>query len=780
MELQNTTIVESGLMGASSSRMEEDKALQLCRERKKFVREALDGRCSLAATHVSYIQSLRVVGTALRKFAEPEGPLESSLYTSTTATPELLVSTDKSFSQFSFSSPSISQRVDVTENLSPFPSPPTSNHYQVNHMKFRTTYSRKVEEKPPVPVTGSVTSSSPSRRSNVLHASERPETSPFETSPIQTETSPWDYFGLFHPVDNQISSQEVRGLNQGFENADNMRKLREEEGIPDLEDEEEKSYSTGEDSMDSEDEFDDPSTDTLVRSFENVNRVPGHEAATACSPAIPSEKNIESGTQVVNEVKCNSPHLSPLRATSAGVTLRNDVKRSPVKEDGPENKVIAKDFFSSVKEIEHLFIKASESGREVPRMLEANKFHFRPIFPGRDRGSVTSTLFKSCFSCGEDFNQVQKEPDQTSVKYLTWHRTISSRSSSSRNPLGANSRDDTEDLTNNLFQNFCMNSGSHASTLDRLYAWERKLYDEVKASELVRKDYDIKRKHLRQQESKGENSTRIDKTRAVVKDLHSRIGVAIHRIDTISKKIEELRDTELQPQLEELIGGLRRMWDVMFECHKLQFHIISVASDNGTIKISLHSEAQKQITALLEIELSALSSSFTKWIGAQKTYVKALNEWLFKCISLPQQSSKRKKRAPRSPIRNSGPPIYVTCGVWLEKLDTLPTKEVTESIKKLGAEISRYLPRQEKNQGKGRNPLHLTSWPAESNGEAAVNLLRDESPEDWVTGSDRFGSTLVDFIAQLKNFAESSVKMFAELENDIQEAKTNYEKPLKS
>lgn len=25
-----------------------------------------------------------------------------------------------------------------------------------------------------------------------------------------------------------------------------------------------------------------------------------------------------------------------------------------------------------------------------------------------------------------------------------------------------------------------MNSGSHASTLDRLYAWERKLYDEVK------------------------------------------------------------------------------------------------------------------------------------------------------------------------------------------------------------------------------------------------------------------------------------------------------------
>jgi hypothetical protein len=46
--------------------------------------------------------------------------------------------------------------------------------------------------------------------------------------------------------------------------------------------------------------------------------------------------------------------------------------------------------------------------------------------------------------------------------------------------LGANSKDDMEDLAGDLFDNICMISGSHASTLDRLYAWERKLYDEVK------------------------------------------------------------------------------------------------------------------------------------------------------------------------------------------------------------------------------------------------------------------------------------------------------------
>lgn len=75
---------------------------------------------------------------------------------------------------------------------------------------------------------------------------------------------------------------------------------------------------------------------------------------------------------------------------------------------------------------------------------------------------------------------IAEEPAQNELKYLTWHRTMSSRSSSSRNPLGANSKDDIEDFAGNVFENICMISGSHASTLDRLYAWERKLFDEVK------------------------------------------------------------------------------------------------------------------------------------------------------------------------------------------------------------------------------------------------------------------------------------------------------------
>lgn len=373
-------------MGASNSRMvEEDKALLLCRERKKFIGQALDGRCNLAVTHISYIEILKLTGTSLRKFVEPEGPLESSIYTSTSATPEPLVLTDKSVSQFSFSSPSFSQ---ANGNISPSSTPPSSTRYHANHMKFRGTFSRKVEEKPSVPKTVSVASGTP--QSTAPRSIGRPETPVFETSDIQDETSPWDYFSFFHPAENRYSTQEQTEFNQNSEYVDEVGGLREEGGISEPEGEDEKlSSHRRAESLESEDEFDEPSTDTLVRSFENVNRV-GENVTTTDPPAMPSTESMASEPKVV-KVENHSPDLTPLRETSSEAAVANDVKTTPTEENEVQSKIASKDFFSSMKDIEYLFGKASESGKEVPRMLEANKFHFRPIFSGKE-----STLHLSC------------------------------------------------------------------------------------------------------------------------------------------------------------------------------------------------------------------------------------------------------------------------------------------------------------------------------------------------------------------------------------------------
>lgn len=375
-------------MGVSTSRIEEDKALQLCRERKKFVRQALDGRCSLAATHVTYVQSLRNTGTALRKFVEPEGPIESSLYTSTNATPEPRSATGKSVSHLSFSSPKFSQPVDAAKTHSPFPSLPSSSRFQENHMKFRGFSSKKVEEKPPSPVIETVISSN-SPQNVTPRSTEQAESSQFEDSPLPPESPPWDYFNL-HRTDHEFSFQKGKGMNQMYENVDDLRRVREEEGIPELEDEEEKaSLHEREESRDSEDEFDEPSADTLVRSFENLNRLHEHDAPST-SPTMPSVESVASESEFVNGRKINSPDLSPVRPNPSIAPFPTEVKKTPVKEDCIESKVAAKDFLSSIKDIEFLFIKASESGKEVPRMLEANKLHFRPIFPEKESMSSLS------------------------------------------------------------------------------------------------------------------------------------------------------------------------------------------------------------------------------------------------------------------------------------------------------------------------------------------------------------------------------------------------------
>ncbi|KAJ6671731.1 hypothetical protein OIU85_015474 [Salix viminalis] len=333
-------------MGASNSKTEEDKVLKLCRERKKFVRQALDGRCSLAAAHIMYIQSLRSTGTALRKFIEPEVLFESSLYTSTNATPEPLALTEKSISHFSVSSPSLFHPVDAAENHSPSPSPPSSSRIQAHHMKSRGFFSKKVEEKSPVVVTGTVTSSS-TPQNTTPRSTEKHETPQFEDSSVPPGFQQWDYFELFNPIDHQFSFQDGRQMNYGLDSADDLRQLREEEGIPGLEDEEKTTILESAETEGSEDEFDDPPAETLVRSFENLNRVNDHVAPSA-SPTMPSAGSAASETELLNGEKGNSPGLSPLRTPSlSAVSISADKRKTPMKEEQSENKVSPKDFFQA-------------------------------------------------------------------------------------------------------------------------------------------------------------------------------------------------------------------------------------------------------------------------------------------------------------------------------------------------------------------------------------------------------------------------------------------------
>ncbi|KAG8063578.1 hypothetical protein GUJ93_ZPchr0003g16990 [Zizania palustris] len=787
-------------MGSTRSKNEDDKALVLCQERKRYVREALDGRCAFAAAHFAYIQSLRHTGFALRKFLDPEVPIDSSLYTSTSATPEPATIRQKPLNL----SPSISHQ--ASDSFSPVPSPLSSRRFHISHMKAGGNLVMTIEEKVPVPVTATLLTSPPVPKA--VH--DLDDSSTFEAPP---GTPPWDYFGLFNPIENQFSFHEEKETGHDFENTDDIRRLREKEGIPELEEEGEKTpvhpdnirrfheeetpdIKDGEkspvngiedDFAESEDDFDNPSSESLVRMFQNRNDMAVENTVVNQSPAhLASEKlaseNADSQTdKPKNEKKVldismyetdESPVASPVKEVASSIANATLPMNGKSKEPFHDVRNGVNDLHSCVKEIEILFIKAYDCGKEVPRMLEADKVNFRPLLPeAKAHGSKTSGFFATFFACcsGEEV-PVPLPPPQAEVKYLTWHRSVSSHSSSSRNPLGVTSiKDDVEGLTGNIFSGVYMNSGSHASTLDRLYAWERKLYDEVKASSAICRQYDEKCRHLRHQESRGENQMSIDKTRAIVKDLHSRILVAIQRIDMISKNIEDLRDKELQPQLEELIGSLTGMWGTMHKCHRSQHEYFEQISRSGSMKVLIWSESQFQAALLLQVELSTLCSNFQKWIAYHRSYLHSINSWLLKCVkSLRRKKSSRKKKEADIPITNYAvAPIFKTCENWIKLLDDLQIKDLEDAIKGLVADINHSMPRQEKKHGTSKLTSSL-SRNGDLNGEIS-EIHRNSHPTD-------LPSSLETFLRKLKDFSEDSLQKYGDLKETIEEAKKDYEK----
>lgn len=67
--------------------------------------------------------------------------------------------------------------------------------------------------------------------------------------------------------------------------------------------------------------------------------------------------------------------------------------------------------------------------------------------------------------------------------------------------------------------------------------------------------HDRKCRKLKRLDEKGAESNKIDTTRNFIRDLSTKIRIAIQVVDKISITINKIRDEELYPQLNELIQG---------------------------------------------------------------------------------------------------------------------------------------------------------------------------------------------------------------------------------
>ncbi|RWW09665.1 hypothetical protein GW17_00026832 [Ensete ventricosum] len=209
----------------------------------------------------------------------------------------------------------------------------------------------------------------------------------------------------------------------------------------------------------------------------------------------------------------------------------------------------------------------------------------------------------------------------------------------------------------------------------------------------------------------------------------------------------------------------------MLDYHNRQYNIIMLVSGNGNTKVSVRSESQHQ-AADLELELNSLSSNFTGWMSAHKSYVQAINGWLLKCIDLTakQNKSSRRKAQQFSLKRDLALPIFVTCQNWLDLLEVLSTEEVVSAIKNLVNVTTHFLPHQEKGHGTSKSSFSLPR-----NDESGEHVLANDSSVDWSLNYDHLQSALTIFLDSLKAFAASSVSMYEALQVSIEKAKELYE-----
>ncbi|XP_024452011.2 nitrate regulatory gene2 protein isoform X1 [Populus trichocarpa] len=497
--------------------------------------------------------------------------------------------------------------------------------------------------------------------------------------PSPPRVSTWDYFNVFDAYDNGGSGGYPAyhpyaryGYGSSTSSPDS-KEVREREGIPDLEDEtehevikevhKEKKKASEEMDLNGKMKF----NEEMMRNYgegtsksvhiesssESLESVKGKGIKNSMSPnTVQSPDSIVSKSPEEGSVRKKEVSFEVEDASNVTVEIESS-KPSSV----PTTKLSAhgtRDLQEVVKEIRDEFETASGYGNEVALMLEVSKLPYQC--------QQRSSLFKVILS--RILYLVSSHPPaRPSVR-------ISSRTMKMAKSYPLESGNDFDMRRRNL-----------SSTLQEIYAWEKKLYKEVRVwgndvdEERLRVIYEKECKRLKMLDDRGAESSKIDATQASIRKLLTKINVCIRAVDAISSKIHRLRDEELQPQITELIHGLIRMWKSMLRCHQKQFQAIM---DSKVRSLKAQRDSGLKATVELEVELINWCTCFNNWINTQKSYVESLNGWLLRCLHQEPEVT-ADGIVPFSPSRIGAPPIFVICNDWYQGIVRISEQEGVEN-----------------------------------------------------------------------------------------------------
>ncbi|KAJ1686070.1 hypothetical protein LUZ63_017460 [Rhynchospora breviuscula] len=245
-----------------------------------------------------------------------------------------------------------------------------------------------------------------------------------------------------------------------------------------------------------------------------------------------------------------------------------------------------------LNQLDDHFLKASASAHNVLKNLEAVRMHYHSNFAD---------------------NREYIDHSARVLNVITWNRSF----------RGASETEEAkEDFDKDDWE-------THATVLDKIFAWEKKLYDEVKEVELMKMEYNEKLVSLNKKKKRGAGSGSIERTKSIASHLHTKYVVAMQTMESTLSEIDRLRDCQLYPKLVELVKGLWRMWEAMYEHHSKQLKaIVSLRNFDITATTKETSEQNHDRTTQLWEIVREWHAQFHRLTTYQREYVHALFNWL--------------------------------------------------------------------------------------------------------------------------------------------------------
>ncbi|XP_073141292.1 nitrate regulatory gene2 protein-like [Henckelia pumila] len=685
-------------MGCRASKLDNEDTVRRCKERRRLIKESVYARHQLAAAHSDYCRYLRLTGSALVAFASGE-PLSVSHHTPAVLlrNPSAAASSSSTVKPPPFIPPANDHIPSPSASPSsrPPPSPPLSTTSSHHHQPQPPLPRRKKNIKLPHILSDSSFSSSPPHLNNFTYNAAVHST--YSTTPSQT-SSVWNWDN-FYPPPSPPDSEHFNQLKNSKRTAGRIGEDHSDDDHHQYTDDDKDSSFTRDHNqrpfgIDENKHFDDRGSDYSSNSRYTYNSSAKHH--TRQGP-LHRRKEEEEETER-EEVQCSEwedhDHYSSTSSSSdedveEDLKSRSDlgsrsnfgsVKSEAVAANVENSHVNVNSKFTS--KLEKLSLeddgKSSVSWRNGNK--EGTNSDRRIVVRHKDLAEIAAAIkeyFDKAAASGEQLSEIletgraQLDRSFKQLKKTVYHSSgiLSNLSSSwtSKPPLAVKYRFEPNSIDQ---------SGgpkSICSTLERLLAWEKKLYQEVKAREGVKIEHEKKLSVLQSQEYRGGEEAKLDKTKASIKRLQSLIFVTSQAVSTTSAATVTLRDSDLVPQLVELCHGFMYMWRSMNQYHAIQNDIVQQVRGlvNRTTKGESTSDLHKQATRDLESAVSAWHSSFCCLIKFQRDFICSLHGW-FRLTLIPVHTEGNNRELPE---------VFAFFDEWKLALDRIPDTVASEAIK---------------------------------------------------------------------------------------------------